>query len=745
MGLRETLARRSRDARWVAGTLAVILAALVTVSYLIQRGRELPETLVANRVLLFALSYLVLVLIAVILFVLARNLFKLWLERRHRVLGSRFRTKLVATYVGLSLVPVLALFFFANELLQGAIDRWFSTSLANVVEQGNALAQTLQRTIEDRNYRDAARLAAEFDRLDLADPAGRAEAARRLAVGRSEIGADFVALYDRDDFVHALLDPRTGIADLPEPGRSLPREAADTGRSGRILEPPGSRGRLILAAATPGGRPGGRAVVIVGTLLDPTTAGGSEELIRAYQAYRQLEVQKREFKQSYVLMFILITLLILLASSWTGLFLARRLMEPVQAFAEAMQKVSTGDLDQRIDVPADDEMARVVETFNRMTEELARSRDAVERSHRELTEANRTLDEERALVRAILESLAAGVIALDGEDRVLAANAAAAQMLRLRDVEQAGGDLVAALGADSRAPLAELLRANRPGAGRITEQVSFAVGGTWRTFEARVAPLPGSPGGRQGRVIVLEDLTELIRAQKLATWTEAARRVAHEIKNPLTPIRLAAERLRARHREGGGDTAELVERSVDIIVREVGNMQQLVDEFSRFARLPGAQLAATELAPLVADVARLYHDLKPGVEIRAEVEPGLGQIWVDPEQIRRVLINLLDNAVEATDPPGTVSVAARRDDGSVELTVSDTGRGIAPEDRDKLFLPFFSRKGRGSGLGLAIVHRAVTDHDGSIAVEDNRPHGTIFRVRIPARGAPDEASGGDQA
>jgi len=736
VGLREILARRSRDTRWVVASLAVVLAALVFVTYLIQRGRELPETLVANRVLLFALSYLVLLLIAIILFVLARNLIKLWLERRHRVLGSRFRTKLVATYVGLSLVPVLALFFFANELLQGAIDRWFSASLANVLEQGNALAQTLQKTIEDHNFRDAARLAGEFDRIDLADPAGRAEAARKLAIGRTEIGADFVALYDRDDFVHAVLDPSSGIPDLPEPGRILPREAAESGRSGRILEPPGAHGRLILAAATAGGRPRGRAVVVVGTVLDPATAGGSEELIDAYQSYRQMEVQKREFKQSYVLMFILVTLLILLASSWTGLYLARRLMAPVQAFADAMQKVSTGDLDQRIDTPADLEMAQVVDTFNRMTEELARSRDAVEKSHRELTEANRTLGEERALVRAILESLAAGVIALDGDGRILAVNAAAVQMLRLRESERRGVDLVAALASGPRAPLAELLGATRELEDRTTHEVAFAVGETWRTFEVRISPLPGGPAGGQGRVVVLEDLTELIHAQKLATWTEAARRVAHEIKNPLTPIRLAAERLRARHRQGESDTGELVERSVDIIVREVGNMQQLVDEFSRFARLPGPQLAATALAPLVTDVAGLYRELKPGVEIAVDLPPELDEVWVDPEQIRRLLINLLDNAVEATEPPGEVRVALRREDTSIELAVADTGRGIPAEDRDKLFLPFFSRKGRGSGLGLAIVHRAVTDHDGTITVEENRPRGTIFRVRLPARGAP---------
>ena len=740
MDLRAQLARRSRDARWVAAALALGLILATLVYALVQRGSELPSALVTNRVLLFALWYANVVLILVILFVLARNLIKLWLERRTGALGARFKTKLVATYIGLSLVPVLALFFFASQLLQGAIDRWFSASLSQVLAQGDAVAHALQDTIESRNWRDAARLAQEIQGQDLADPAGRTAAGRRLTRGREETGADLVALFDGDDFVQAVLDPRSGLADLPEIGRALPREAARSGRAGRVLEPPGARGRLILAAAAPGGRPGGRLVVVVGTLLDPATATRSEELIQAYQTYRQLEIQKGEFKVSYLLMFVLVTLLILLASSWTGLFLARRLMTPIQAFSEAMRRVSSGDLDQRIEVAADAEMSSVVESFNRMTEELSRSRQLIERSNVELTEANRGLAEERALVAAILESLAAGVVALDGQGRVLAVNGAALQMLRLRGSEVPGLPLVELLESGARAELEGLLHGDAPE--RTASQVSFPVGGTWRTFDVRIQPLPGPDDGPAGRVLVVEDLTELIRAQKLATWTEAARRVAHEIKNPLTPIRLAAERLRERSRQPGADAGELVERSVDVIVREVGNMQHLVDEFSRFARMPGPQLAATDFAPLVADVAGLYRDLKPGVEIAAEVEPGLGELWVDPEQVRRVLINLLDNAVEATEAPGLVSVSVRRAGASIEIAVADTGRGVPPEDRDKIFLPFYSRKGRGSGLGLAIVHRVVSDHDGAIRVEDNVPRGTVFRIHLPARGAPLPETGG---
>jgi two-component system nitrogen regulation sensor histidine kinase NtrY len=276
--------------------------------------------------------------------------------------------------------------------------------------------------------------------------------------------------------------------------------------------------------------------------------------------------------------------------------------------------------------------------------------------------------------------------------------------------------------------------------------VSFPVAGTWRSFDVRVTGLPAPGGGAGGLVLVLEDLTELIRAQKLATWTEAARRVAHEIKNPLTPIRLAAERLRARQRLDDAaspqQATELVERSVDIIVREVANMQQLVDEFSRFARMPGPHFVAMRFEPLVDDLVALHRDLKSGVHVDGRVDPGVGEVWADPEQIRRVLLNLLDNAVAATDAPGTVRVEVVRRGERIEIAVADSGRGIAPEDRDRIFQPFFSRKGRGSGMGLAIVQRIVADHDGEIVVEDNRPRGTRFRVLLPAREAGGERGPG---
>jgi two-component system nitrogen regulation sensor histidine kinase NtrY len=328
----------------------------------------------------------------------------------------------------------------------------------------------------------------------------------------------------------------------------------------------------------------------------------------------------------------------------------------------------------------------------------------------------------------VLENVAAGVISVDRDGRILTCNGAALAMLRLAEAEVVGRPATAAWADPERGKLVALLAPEPAAAGRSARDVQLVLGGEWKTFEVKLSRMQGGV-----TVMVLEDLTELIQAQQLAAWREAARRIAHEIKNPLTPIQLAAERILAKHRRRDPDLGPTLEEGVAIIGREVRTLQQMVDEFSRYARMPRPQPAPVDLAELFEETLKLYRDVKPGVEVESRVGAEVGEAWVDREQIRRVLINLVDNAIEATSPPGRVTVAASRTDGHLRIDVADTGRGIPAEAKDKLFLPYFSTKGRGTGLGLAIVHRIVTDHHGRITAEDNRPSGTVFTIELPAR------------
>jgi two-component system nitrogen regulation sensor histidine kinase NtrY len=708
----------------------VLLVVFTTLFTALQHDRNLPEVLVADRVLLFFLRNVNALLILVILFSLSRSLFKLWTERRAGAFGSRFKTKLLTTYIGLSLVPVLLLFLYASELLKGAVDRWFSKPLEVVLETGAEIGRSLHEEILQRCRRDAARLATELARDTFWKETSSPEPlTRRLLSWRNELEADVVAVFDRTEFVQAVVDPASGLESLPELGRRFLLEILDQGTSSRILELPTNRGRLLLSGVAAPQMAGRRIrpLVVVGVRLDPLAASRTARLIEAYQSYRKLEVQKAQFKTSYSLLFLLITCLILLASAWTGLYLSRRLLTPILALAEGTRRISEGDLDHRIDVVADDEVAIVIESFNRMAEELERNRKELESREIALVESNRALENERQLLATVLERLAAGVLAADAEGKILVTNRAAARALGRGNLPTPGSSLLDWLDPRSHGPVLQAFHASDVEASRTA---SWIVDGQRRTFELRVADIPAL-AGVVGRVLVLEDLTDQIRFQQQAAWSEVARRIAHELRNPLTPIRLAVERIQARCPTDNPAFRELVEESTRVVVREVEVFQNLVEEFGNYARMPGPRFAPTELDRLAKEVVALYRDLKPGVTVVARAETPLEPVWVDAAQIRRALLNLLDNAVEATDPPGSIEVRLRLEAGIAVIQVADTGRGIPPEDRDKLFLPFFSRKGRGTGMGLAIVHRIVRDHGGEIRVEPQEPRGTIFRIELP--------------
>jgi len=450
----------------------------------------------------------------------------------------------------------------------------------------------------------------------------------------------------------------------------------------------------------------------------------------AWSEYRKLEAQKTAIKAANISTFLLITLAILFASLWTGTTLARRITGPIAALAESTRRLHSGDLSARVDVPATDELGALVDSFNRMAAGLQEARDALLRSNAELQASNRRLDLERSLFATVLGSVTTGVLAFDAAGSVLVCNPAARTLLSLsEDVS------VESLRRRSElAPIAGLLDEARSGSLRAPlRQVTVTTESGERRLEVALRPLAaGEAQDRGGWVLAIEDTTHLVREQKLAAWSEVARRVAHEIKNPLTPIRLSAERIAKRLRSGDPDLGQAIERGTRVIVEEVDFLKSLVDEFSRFARLPEMRPEPTDLPSLARSAVRLFEGAREGVTIRVESRLSRETVLVDPEQIKRVLINLLDNALEACGTSGEIVVALsdRRD--GVTIEVADTGRGVPARDRDKLFLPDFTTKGRGTGLGLAIVSRIIADHNGTIRVEENRPRGARFIIELPA-------------
>jgi two-component system nitrogen regulation sensor histidine kinase NtrY len=428
----------------------------------------------------------------------------------------------------------------------------------------------------------------------------------------------------------------------------------------------------------------------------------------------------------------MVTLLILFGATWMGSYLAKRITRPVLMLSAAAREIGAGRLDQRVEPQSNDEFGSLVEAFNSMARELAAGRRRVDRGTIQLERKHGEVEGRRRYIETILERIATGVVSVDAAGVITTINTAAARLLSL-DRQIVGQPALAVFDRADLQPLGALLAGAGSRSEPPTHEISLAREGQELHLAAVATALVADSGASEGVVLVLDDVTPLIRAQKVAAWREVARRLAHEIKNPLTPIQLSAERLR-RHFAGAPPLAKaLADECTQTIVGEVESLKGLVDEFSQFARMPAPRTVPTDLAQLITDTVALYNGIFTDVRIDQRFAPGVPLVRLDAEQIRRVMINLMDNAIEAMERRGHIVVDTQLDAANsvVRVVVADDGPGIPAGEREKLFLPYYSTKRRGSGLGLAIVRRIIAEHGGSIEVGDNTPRGTRFTIELP--------------
>jgi two-component system nitrogen regulation sensor histidine kinase NtrY len=517
----------------------------------------------------------------------------------------------------------------------------------------------------------------------------------------------------------------------------LARQVAQTGRASDIVERlAGQNGGDLVRTAVPlRSSPNGpvRGVLIASDYLTGEFASRARSLTGAYVDYRQLEVLKPALSSVYLSFFLMLTLMILVAATWMGLYLAKRITRPVQVLATAADEIGAGHLDHRVEVEAGDEFASLIDAFNRMAGDLAASRLRLERSAIELEKKHEDVEGRRQYVETVLDRIATGVISVDNDGRIRTWNSAATRLLGI-DSRVDGLRVGAVFGSPELEPLARLIteRSSRRD-DTMPKEVAISRDGRELHLLVMITPFRRAEGRADGLVIVFDDVSPLIRAQRVAAWREVARRLAHEIKNPLTPIQLSAERLQ-RHFAGAPEaTRALVDECAIAIVTEVESLKGLVDEFSQFARMPAPRATPTDLHGLLDEALALYRGLFSDVTIRTRFADSLPKVSADPEQIRRVIINIVDNAIEAVERRGAIDIETQHDSGNslVRIVVADDGPGIPAAERDKLFLPYYSTKQRGSGLGLAIVRRIVAEHGGSIDVSDNVPRGTRFAIELP--------------
>ena len=678
--------RYHRENRFLVGAFLFLMVLSVGAFYLLQRAQQTSPEELTNRVLLFVLWYLDISLILILSFILLRNIVRLAVDRRAGVLGSRFRTKLVLTYVGLTFVPVILIFLIATNLLQGSIDRWFSAPVETILRGGAEVTIQVRELIADHLQRQAAVASEEL---------GRSTGRQDLVRLQHLLGVDLVAVYNGDDLEEMVADPRRIPASLP-PLRweNLPSSGVRADRW---------RGGLLLRAWSPAPDD---SRVVVGDMLPRELLLHLENAIAADAQFQEMKQKQGTIAATTVLVLLAITLLLLFATVWVGLYLSRRFTEPLLVVAGATQRVAEGDALEEVEVPASDEVAVLVNSFNAMVRRVRATEAEILTSNQELT--------------TLLATVPTGVLSVDAASRHFRPNPAAATLIGHLEWAHSWQSLQVL----DQPGLKNLYRRLLPGQpADIRSEIDLDTGGETFRIDITSRPLPGG-----GRVVAMDDLTQLIQAQRQAAWSEVAQRIAHEIRNPLTPIRLAAERIQRRADDLEGELREIVTSGCEAIIAQVAGLKELVDAFQEYARMPTINPQPTELGRILRELCSLYGGVREGLDVRARLPEN--EIWAmaDPALLRQALVNLLDNAVWAIPGSGSIRIAAYVRDRDVVIEVEDTGVGLPTEDTETLVEPFFSTKGRGSGVGLALVHRIVSDHGGTLELRSLEEGGA--RVRI---------------
>ncbi len=686
----------------------------------------------SNEQLLFfaGLSGLIFLAFVALTIVLARNLLKLFAERRQGVAGSKFRTRLVVVSLLLSFLPVIAMFWFSYGLMNRSIDKWFSQPVEEVRADTAAMSALLY-DYAGENAASEAQAIAQTDEFQKAFASGNfSEATQELQEHLPTLQGGFVLALAHGN-VAAKLNPPAHWADMKD---RFPVQAALRGEHPHFQW--GQTDYLVAAAPLRDG------AVLVAMPLPPKFAQTAKQIQDSQKRYIELAAKRKLFRRTYIGVLLLLTVLVLFASTWLALLLSKLVNRPVAALAAGTEAISKGQLDYRVDIRATDELAELVQSFNSMAEQLESSRRQIEASTRDVGVANEALERRRRYIETVLESIPTGVISIDAARRVTLANAAFSRMFYVEQSEYMSPaalvnlPLREVMPAEVLADLEPLLRrADRMGITAANMELDLPR--AQLNVAVTVSALQHAAEGL-GYVLVFEDLSDLLRAQKQAAWREVARRVAHEIKNPLTPIALSAERIHRHLTRGTAPDAaslDVIRTCSETIGNAVESVRTLVDEFSALARFPASRPQPASLNQLVEGALQLFNGRLEGIRVRTELAHDLPSVMADPEAIKRAIANLVDNAAEAMQDAIlkeitiSTSLVASRD--AVELAVSDTGQGVSRDVKERLFLPYFSTKQRGTGLGLAIVSRIVEDHRGSIRVEENKPFGSRFVVELP--------------
>jgi two-component system nitrogen regulation sensor histidine kinase NtrY len=716
----------------------IVLAFLVPMVFLTLHfyDQTQPTPFVPSNILVLALLNVDVILLVVLILLLSRNLIKAYFDQRRRVLGSGFRFKLIAAFVLFTLIPSLLMASLSSKLLSESIDNWFGQEVEHALKDSQDVAQAHRRGHEVVALNSARAISREIYADGLLAPEHKETLAVAMQRKRVEYGVGGVEVYSpARQVLTRSVDPKIPLAVLDDPQNRLVENALAGGEVKSFQSI--STGDLIRAAVTISSESDPTlvaGVVVVDTYLPEALVAKMDRVTQSYKNFKEAMTYKDPIKAQYIALVLGIALVIIMSGTWFGFQIAKGITVPIQRLAEGTKAVAAGDLNFRITVKANDEIGVLVDSFNRMTQDLQASKAQLERANTSLKSSNIELDRRRAYTETVLDNVGSGVVSVDAAGRITTFNRAAERILGLKGEDMRGvllNDVFKPLGLVMFTDLVERIRTGERES--LIWEGQAEVGGSLLVLGLNGSRLRDDKGQSLGAVVVFEDLSALIKAQKAAAWQEVAQRIAHEIKNPLTPIQLSAERLRKKFFEGAPDFKDIVDQATGTIVKEVSGLKRMVDEFSKFARMPVPVMERQSLHNALNDVIALYKGAHRDVEFVTDLDEQLPWLMMDREQMKRVFVNLFDNAVQAMSGKGCLWVATRHEarEGRIVIEVADEGVGIQPGDQENLFLPYFSKKKAGTGLGLAIVHRIISDHNGRIRAANHTPKGAIFTIELP--------------
>jgi len=643
--------------------------------------------ILSPKVLNLLVFNLTVVALLTLVFFVSKNLLKIYLEKRHKVIGYKFKTKIVAIFVVITLIPSALLFIIAGGFISTYIDQWLSPQVRVPIENAYKIATILYEREKERTLQEARRV------LNGGSPPAKFKATKIRTLSG-----------DASETIRNAFKGKEGTEVISTPEGDIIRAVVPVTKGGKV-----------------------RGVLVVEQVLPVDIVIQAETIRKAHEDFFTLYQWKFPLKVNYLLALGFFTLLIVFTALWVSIKIAGNITDPIQKLASATETVSKGNLDVTVDLKRDDEIGLLIDSFNRMVRDLKESKASLHNAYLDA-------DRRRVCLENIVENIDSGVISLDEKRRVITINTTASRILNIDPLEVIGKEYTRLLKFIESEELKSFIKEIRLWEFTSAQrQFKVSIGGKNLTLRVFITQLKDRDNKSLGVLVVFEDITDILQAQQALAWQEVARRIAHEIKNPLTPIKLSTERMLRKWKKRDSGFGAIIENSSRTIIREVEGLQNMVNEFSRLGRMPRIKKAPSDLEALIKEALSIYHDM--GYRITFSSMGHLPETDLDREQFRRALINLIDNAIAATAGGGEVSISVsfHSQSNTVKIDVKDTGTGISAEEKDRLFQPYFSTKKDGTGLGLAIVHRIITEHGGKITVHDNNPRGTVFSIEIPVK------------